>query len=248
MRRAGLDFDFFEAIDGRALSLDQVIEYDRAARLRKYGADLRAGEVGTYLSHLRVIEAAARGEARFTLILEDDAAFDPALGRVLDRIDRLDDDFEVIRLCGGGRTSALTVAEILPGIRLARCLDVFANATAYIVSRGGAAKIAAFARTMIRPIDMTIDRYWDHGSRSYAIMPFPVRVAPGLGSDVGARADVWDRPGMGHWRGRTKLLKIGEGVARRARNIAIRAENLAGYDRRLANRCLRDARPLSGGT
>ncbi len=62
---------FIEAVDGRALDIASVKEYDRKARLR-YGADLAPNEIACALSHKRALETFLASGNAFGVVLEDD--------------------------------------------------------------------------------------------------------------------------------------------------------------------------------
>src|SRR5205823_6475100 len=93
----GIPFQFFDAVDGSALTADQVREVCRRPNPRRYGQYLLPAEVGCIASFRTVCERIARGEDQFVCVLEDDitldrraaAILDPATRRRLPRFDVL---------------------------------------------------------------------------------------------------------------------------------------------------------------
>ncbi|MBR7962171.1 glycosyltransferase family 25 protein [Burkholderia vietnamiensis] len=77
--RHGVEFDFEDAFDARALDADACSAMTDAARvIARYGRPLSRGEVGCFVSHVRVWEKVVRS-GRATIVLEDDAMLDHAL-------------------------------------------------------------------------------------------------------------------------------------------------------------------------
>ena len=76
--RHGVEFDFEDAFDARALDADACSAMTDVARvIARYGRPLSRGEVGCFVSHVRVWEKVVRS-GRATIILEDDAMLDHA--------------------------------------------------------------------------------------------------------------------------------------------------------------------------
>jgi glycosyl transferase family 25 len=220
----GMPFTIHDAVDGHALDLQRIPEYNRRERLRKWGIDLTPGEIGAYMSHYNVLKIAARTDNLRTLILEDDAALPTDLPQILRFVEGLDPRFEFVRLHGSRVPRHIKLQDVGAGRRFARLLDVASGATAYVVNQAGATKLIRAGKSILRQIDVTIDRYWDHGLRMFAVLPYPIRILPDLGSDIGPRINAWELPGMRHWRMKAKLWKFSDSVRKRTKNIEIRLE------------------------
>ncbi|KAB0640065.1 glycosyltransferase family 25 protein [Burkholderia latens] len=77
--RHGVEFDFEDAFDARALDAQACSAMTDAARvIARYGRPLSRGEVGCFISHVRVWEKIVRS-GRAAVVLEDDAMLDHAL-------------------------------------------------------------------------------------------------------------------------------------------------------------------------
>lgn len=83
---AGLTFEFFDAIRGDALSVDErgaVVADKEIVRANMKGRDLNNGEIGCALSHQSVYQKILASGAERALVLEDDALLLPGFMDVL---------------------------------------------------------------------------------------------------------------------------------------------------------------------
>ena len=75
---ADMPFEFFWAVDGKALSSEEIAQLTDSAAIRmNCGRDLSFGEIGCSLSHRYVCEDALRRGFSRVLVLEDDASLLP---------------------------------------------------------------------------------------------------------------------------------------------------------------------------
>ncbi len=72
-------------------------------------------------------------------------------------------EWELVRLSGLRARRGRKIADIAPGYRVVRLLDVACGAQAYLLNRHGAEKLAAYGRKITRQVDVMLDRYWDNG-------------------------------------------------------------------------------------
>ena len=84
--RLGLDHEFFPAVDGAALTEDDLVNYDRKARLKAFGCDLLPNELGCYLSHYRIYQKIIAESIPRALILEDDVEVSDDLPAILEAL------------------------------------------------------------------------------------------------------------------------------------------------------------------
>ena len=54
--KLGLEFEFFTAVDGRMLVGDELKNYSKKQSLKMTGRELSLGEIGCYLSHVKIWE------------------------------------------------------------------------------------------------------------------------------------------------------------------------------------------------
>jgi len=77
LKAIGLEFEFFDAVDGRSLDHKSYVAPDAPW-------ELLPGEVGCYLSHLGVWRKVVNERVEVSLVLEDDALFDASALLVID--------------------------------------------------------------------------------------------------------------------------------------------------------------------
>ncbi len=185
LQTLGLPFSFFDAIEGASLSAAEIKPYYNSRRRRLFfGRDLTPSEIGCLISHAILYQNIAADPAPLALILEDDALLGDALPAVLADIMRLHDQgqpFGLIRFLGNrkivGNLRPLRALEGEPGPyrhALCRVYGTPGGAYGYVVSRDGAARLAAAARNSAVPIDTLHGEVWRTGIDTYAVWPSPV--------------------------------------------------------------------------
>jgi glycosyl transferase family 25 len=119
----GIPFTRFEAVNGRALSGDDLARvYDPVANLRRARHPMIGPEIGCYLSHVELWRQIAAGDAAGGVILEDDFATEDDLAAVLEAVaaDRgaLQGAQHHAGLCdparGGGTAGGAGTADVAP--------------------------------------------------------------------------------------------------------------------------------------
>ncbi len=145
--------------------------YDHPARIRNLGYPMRAGEVGCFLAHRGVWEAAARQDG-CTLVLEDDAFVDPS---------RLPDILAAAELLGGINAAARLISQPRPSFRswhnLGKETDLVrpvrnGNLTvAYLITRKGAVSLLRHSESFWCPVDDYMNLEYVHGCLMFHFEP-----------------------------------------------------------------------------
>ncbi|MDQ2719738.1 MAG: glycosyltransferase family 25 protein [Bacteroidota bacterium] len=84
----GLEYEFFEAIDGKNLpqeTLDKIKAQPYSFK-KAFNREMTAGEIGCAMSHLNLYQKIIRDEIEYALILEDDIDFDEQLQLIVSNI------------------------------------------------------------------------------------------------------------------------------------------------------------------
>lgn len=161
---------FFDALTAEA---GARVDPSAARQIARFGRLLAPGEIGVFKSHLGVLDAfdADPGLA-WLLVIEDDVwidtafPFDETIALLAAR------DIHYLRLFARRYKKADVLLQI--GTRqLIRFRTDPYGAQAYLISRAGAARLRANIRSIDRPIDDEIARFWEHGLDIHAIFPFP---------------------------------------------------------------------------
>ncbi|HMN20863.1 MAG TPA: glycosyltransferase family 25 protein [Ottowia sp.] len=193
--RLGIDFRFFDAVDGARLE-SLPAQYDRQRRLRQYGVDLSAGELGCFLSHRAVWQECVASQRDF-LVLEDDFRVAGDLAAIVDGIAQVSEPWDFIRLSGDREQRRIAVpVRSLGAFTVVEELSESLLTTGYVVNPRGAARLLRSSERFWMPVDNFMEMRYAHGIRSLSVLPYPIEHLP-LGSTIGDRA-VRDKP-MG-WR------------------------------------------------
>ena len=89
----------FNATVGKALTSEELSHwYDAAANQRYYHRDLTLGEVGCYISHMRVWQKVVDESIPYAIVLEDDLHIEPSFAAILNQIEQLSTDWDMIKL------------------------------------------------------------------------------------------------------------------------------------------------------
>lgn len=205
MGRLGIAFEFFDAVEGAALSEAEVTAvYDAERNAREYKRPLSRGEIGCGLSHYELWKRIAAGESGGAVILEDDFEAADALPELLGEIcgaplENCMVKLFALRACGGTE-----VRRLAGGYRMVLPRRVPGQTLGYTVDRAAAARLAAKALPMSRPVDMEIKHWWRFDVPVLVVQPTALRVnlqRTGSGIEAGRKKQ---RPGGGlGWLTRT---------------------------------------------
>ena len=222
LRPYNVPFEFFEAVDGRALSDADLALYDRARRLARYGVDLEPNEIACYLSHVRCWEHALRaGYDRF-IVLEDDVepAYDFAeLVRVCAE---LPEEVQFVRLFGLRNRKKVPVAAVRADLSLALFQHGASGTQGYFMTRSGVEQLRPHALPLVMQVDVLLDRYWQHKVKPFVFDPFVIRDAD-QASNIGVRTSDTQKK-MRLLSLKLKVLKWRDTLVRRLQNVANRRD------------------------
>ena len=180
------------AIDGRKLSFWKIIRAQSPIMtLLRHGRLLRAGEIGTRLSHRSIYLSIIEQHIEVAVVLEDDMVLDvDRLFLLLPHLLHTGTEWDLILLHNHSNLYAdkeyfRMVEEVYSGYSLLGLVDEPCSSGAYIITRIGAQKLARLA-TFDSPSD-----YWGWfsmrtGLRVFAISPMIAEVDMSFKSDVDA--------------------------------------------------------------
>lgn len=174
--RLSIPFTRFEAVDGRALPVAELARvYDPVANITRSRHPMIGGEIGCYLSHVALWEKIAVGDAAGGIILEDDFAAADDLAQVLDAIARDPGDWEIAKLFSARKSQKLLDARpLVQGRAIAVPYKVPNTTLGYAIRREAAARLAARALPVSRPIDEDHKHFWEIGLRVALVAPPPL--------------------------------------------------------------------------
>jgi len=172
----GISFTRFEAVDGRALTHDALEQaYDRDANLRRARHPLVGPEVGCYLSHVALWNQIEAGEEPGGIILEDDFTAGSDFAAVLSAIAKDAGNWELAKLFSARvGQMVLDCRPLVPGREIGVPYKVPNTTLGYAIRRDAAARLAACALPISRPIDEDHKHFWELGLRAAMVTPSPL--------------------------------------------------------------------------
>lgn len=173
----GLPFERLSAVMGK-----DVPEWEKLVDMSAYAwrnrlDTPRAGEVGCYLSHLKVLETFLRTDAPWCVVLEDDVEVLPACVDVLRSLSEKN-DWDLVKLFNFHSGLPVKKRELVGGYRLVAHLTRTTSSAAYVVNRRAAATLLKSMRPISEQVDHALDRPWETGLRVRGVRPMPVVLAP----------------------------------------------------------------------
>jgi glycosyl transferase, family 25 len=188
MAQRGLSYEFIQAVDGRQPIEDLNHLYDGQRRLKVYGTDLTPTEIACCLSHLKACRRILDSKEQIGLVLEDDVILSAEVAPVLADLALMERNFDIIRLAGLRERKSKVVRRLSNGPALARLSKGPCGAQAYVITSAGARKLIAYCTPIVQQIDIAMDETFFNGLDTYAVLPYPVRVEPGIQSTIIDRA------------------------------------------------------------
>ncbi|MCU4654178.1 glycosyltransferase family 25 protein [Roseibacterium sp. SDUM158016] len=174
----GIEWTRLDAVNGWALPEETIAEvYDakRNARLAKH--PLVRPEIGCYLSHVRVWERIAEGDAPGALVLEDDFRVTGDLSGTLAALSRdsATDDWDIVKLYSI-RSPGRIIAprQIAPGLALGTPYRVPSTTLGYVITRSAAERLATSSVPFFRPVDEDHKFFWEAGLDIRIVDPQPL--------------------------------------------------------------------------
>jgi len=172
----GMEFEFFDAVDGRQFDVMQQPIYDAKKRLAFYGKHMTGGEIGCLLSHKALYQKIVNEGIEKALIFEDDVLLRPGFKAVLDQIldQGLDAPYDMIRFLSSPKLERLRLSPIHYIDKehyLTRHTGMPGGAHASLVRHSGAKKMLDHLSKSAFPIDTLMGRSWQTGMNWVTVRP-----------------------------------------------------------------------------
>ncbi|MGL5335899.1 MAG: glycosyltransferase family 25 protein, partial [Enterovibrio sp.] len=164
MSHLGINFEFFDAVDGKSLSSDCLAKVDFNLAKNTCGHDLSLGEVGCAMSHIQIYEMMVEKNIPRCAILEDDTYVHMHFKAIVNQI-AAKNNSDIVFL-HHGKAKRFPICSSLPqGYRLAKYLTPSKNsqrgiisAAGYILTLAGAHKLLKMAYPVRMPADYLTGR------------------------------------------------------------------------------------------
>ena len=183
LRAIGLDYTWFEGIDGTARFEDLSPLYNAAAYARNTGQPLIPGHVGCYQSHLSVWRDFLASDHDIALIFEDDIVLhDDFLAAVHVGLG-LQGDWDMLRF--NAIRAKLPVAQrTRGGYTLNAYVGPFTGNGTYLITRALAKRLLAAMPVQCRPLDHELNRFFVYNYRLCGLEPFATHPDDGGDSTI----------------------------------------------------------------
>jgi glycosyl transferase family 25 len=173
----------FEATVGKNLSQQEVTNWYSAELNRKrHHRNMTPGEIGCYVSHMRIWEKMRDEHIPFCIVLEDDLTIEPHLPDVINKISELN-NWDMIKLSDDRANPFILETELSHTLTLGNYLKVPNGTQGYALSLAGANKLLK-RKPFFRPVDVDIQFHSEVNLNITGIKPYPVAEDMSFQSDI----------------------------------------------------------------
>lgn len=190
LRELGLDWTRVPGVDGSLLPAF-VPGIDPDLYWRTHGRELRNGEIGCYLSHLRAMAMFLETSCTQAVVLEDDAVITPEAVDIVSRLtaEGAPDDWDMVKLEGHRQNIRIPLRRISERYAFSVLPTRPTGSAAYLVNRTAADTYRRELLPMSVPYDHAFDRGWAMGLRVRAVSPFPIRTGELFSTTIGGPSE-----------------------------------------------------------
>jgi glycosyl transferase family 25 len=189
-RDTRLPWRFFDA--HRELGAGLTYHPDEAVVAK--GRPLMPGELGCYSSHYHAWLTLLDSRAPQMIVLEDDTIVDWTFLETLATVDFSANGVSYLRLFARRPCAFRLHGKAIESQHYLIEYTGYAHGTqGYVITRDGAERFVRHCRRVRRPVDVELDRAWDHGVPCLAVFPFPLtEIATGstIGAERWARMEI----------------------------------------------------------
>ncbi|MBN3575766.1 glycosyltransferase family 25 protein [Vibrio neptunius] len=167
-----IDFDFFDAVDGRAEPPHELFEnYNYAKRLWLTSGRMPSkGELGVYGSHYLLWKKSIElGEP--IIVFEDDAAILPSFPSSLKVVDEKIERYGFLRLEPKTDKGVLCLKEEGDNFSISFMTNNYGGLRCYAISPGAAKKLVSNSERWCMPVDNYVGSLYLHDMPSYILSP-----------------------------------------------------------------------------
>ena len=156
----GISFEVITAVDGAALSTEQLAQYDHVRNQHDYYKPLSKGEIGCVLSHKKALKTFLACNADVLLLLEDDACLNEHIHRVIERVIATP-SWDTIKFYSGKKAKkTLKKVNITATHSICYPHKVPNSMLAQLVTRQGAKKMLTMYENFYMPADVSLQPWW----------------------------------------------------------------------------------------
>ncbi|MBE0376465.1 glycosyltransferase family 25 protein [Pseudoalteromonas prydzensis] len=169
----GMEAKRFSATVGKQLSETELQTWYCPSKNKKYyHRDLTKGEIGCYVSHMRIWQKMVDENIAVCVILEDDLFIQPHLKNVIEATLELQ-HWDLIKLSDNRDFPFIDTATLQDGLTLGNYKKAPNGTQGYIISLAGAKKLLT-RKPFYRPVDVDMQFHGEVGLQMVGIKPYPL--------------------------------------------------------------------------
>ena len=200
LKDTNLEFERIEAVDGRNRQASDFPNYDSVSAMQFFGRNLKSGEIGCYLSHVKAAQAVLDSGAEYGLVFEDDFRGSPQSWTIVQKLTEFlksetCPNWQMVNLGRAPRFLSRPIKDLsLDSENSSALHQAFyfpVIATAILWSKEGAARFVQDAAKPIAPVDHMFRHLMSQSGTGLAIDPAPFSIL-NITSDI-AHASQNDR-------------------------------------------------------
>ncbi|MBE0366303.1 glycosyltransferase family 25 protein [Pseudoalteromonas aurantia] len=173
LQTLGLECQRFEATVGKSLDETETSNwYDPTANLKKHHRNMTPGEIGCYVSHMRIWQHMAAHNITAAIVLEDDLIIEEHLKETIEQVGELE-SWDMIKLSDNRANPFIESASLSKSLTLGSYLKVPNGTQGYAVSLSGAKKLLQ-RKPFFRPVDVDIQFHSEVELNLVGIKPYPI--------------------------------------------------------------------------
>lgn len=181
-----LPFERIDAVDGDDLSntdMDALYNFSQSA----YHKHLTSGEIGCYLSHIRVWQKIVDEQLDYAVVLEDDVILQDNIQQGLAVIESIEQPWDIIKLAEVPIKRKVIRQYAVNNFSLVIYNKLPSGTCAQVVSLAGAKKLLALSGKIARPIDIELQYWWNINLSTFGLKPYIVEANEAEKSEINRR-------------------------------------------------------------
>lgn len=173
LKNIGLEAERFDATIGKQLNdVELKIWYCPKKNKQYYNRNLTLGEMGCYISHMRIWQKMVDESISHCVVLEDDLFIQPHLKAIINAATKLR-SFGLLKLSDNRGFPFIDTVELDDNLTLGNYKKTPNGTQGYIISLDGAKKLLT-RKPFYRPVDVDIQFHSEVGLQIIGIRPYPV--------------------------------------------------------------------------
>ena len=203
-----IPFERISGVYGADLSKQEIAEhYCPKLNQKNYRRPLGLGEIGCYISHIKVWQTIVDQKISCALILEDDIQLGDNFKSIAEHLSAYSNDFDMIKLYVRKlKPKIIASTPITNKHHLCVLKKIPISTPAQLVSYSGAKKLISNFSKFGRPVDVDIQHWWEADLK--ILSTFPSVASPTKGG-------ISDIEEQGIRRGTTSMLSNAKNILRR---------------------------------